>query len=155
MSTLPVDIAEFLSSRRVAVAGVSRTGASAGNPVIRKLRTCGYETFPVNPHATELEGARAYPTIRSIGVPIDGVVIATHPSAAIDVVRDAADAGVRRIWFHRSFGQGSVSQAAVDACHARNLTCIVGGCPLMFCEPVDLGHRCMRWWLQRSGRVPR
>jgi hypothetical protein len=25
----------------------------------------------------------------------------------------------------------------------------------MFCEPVDLGHRCMRWWLQRQGRVPR
>jgi hypothetical protein len=25
----------------------------------------------------------------------------------------------------------------------------------MFCEPVDFGHKCMRWWLQRRGRVPR
>jgi hypothetical protein len=25
----------------------------------------------------------------------------------------------------------------------------------MFCEPVDFGHRCMRWWLQRQGRVPK
>jgi predicted CoA-binding protein len=155
MGTAPSDIADFLSSRRIAVAGVSRTGASAGNPVLRKLRKAGYDVFPVNPHATELEGARAYPTLAAIGQPIDGVVIATHPDAALDVVRDAAATGVRRVWFHRSFGQGSVSQAAVDECHARSLACIVGGCPLMFCEPVDVGHRCMRWWLQRSGRVPR
>jgi hypothetical protein len=25
----------------------------------------------------------------------------------------------------------------------------------MYCEPVDFGHRCMRWWLGRQGRVPR
>jgi hypothetical protein len=25
---------------------------------------------------------------------------------------------------------------------------------LMFCEPIDVGHRCMRWWLQRQRRVP-
>ena len=60
MGTIPPDIADFLSSRRIAVAGVSRTGASAGNPVFRKLRTAGFDVFPVNPHATELEGARAY-----------------------------------------------------------------------------------------------
>jgi hypothetical protein len=35
------------------------------------------------------------------------------------------------------------------------MECIVGGCPLMFCDPVDVGHRCMRWWLQRQGRVPK
>jgi predicted CoA-binding protein len=155
MATLPAGIADFLSSRRIAVAGVSRTGASAGNPVFRKLRKAGYEVFPVNPNASELEGVRAYPSVGAIGAPIDGVMIATHPDAAATVVRDAADAGVRRIWFHRSFGQGSVSDAAVDECRARGLSCIVGGCPLMFCEPVDVGHRCMRWWLQRSGRVPK
>jgi hypothetical protein len=25
----------------------------------------------------------------------------------------------------------------------------------MFLDPVDLGHKCMRWWLQRQGRVPK
>jgi uncharacterized protein len=74
---------------------------------------------------------------------------------AVDVVREAASAGVRRVWFHRSLGQGSVSQAAVDECHTRGIRCIVGGCPLTFCEPVDVAHRGMRWWLQRTGRVPR
>jgi uncharacterized protein len=73
----------------------------------------------------------------------------------VHVVNQCADCGVPRVWFHRSFGNGSVSDAAVRACASRNLSCIVGGCPMMFCEPVDVGHRCMRWWLQRKGRVPK
>jgi uncharacterized protein len=61
---------------------------------------------------------------------------------------------VRQVWFHRSFGTGSVSGEAVRECNARRIQCIVGGCPLMYCEPVDLGHRCFRWWLRLRGRVP-
>jgi len=61
---------------------------------------------------------------------------------------------VRHVWFHRSFGTGSVSDAAVEACRARGIEPIVGGCPMMFCGSVDIGHACMRWWLQRRGRVP-
>jgi hypothetical protein len=34
------------------------------------------------------------------------------------------------------------------------MECIIGGCPLMFCDPVDVGHKCLRWWLQLQGRVP-
>jgi hypothetical protein len=28
------------------------------------------------------------------------------------------------------------------------------GCPMMFMEPVDLGHRCIRWVLERAGKLP-
>jgi hypothetical protein len=31
---------------------------------------------------------------------------------------------------------------------------IVGGCPLMYCQPVDFAHRCFRWWLRWQHRVP-
>lgn len=82
-------------------------------------------------------------------------MIATAPEVSIEVVRQCADLGIPRVWFHRSMGQGSVSEAAVKECAARGIEAIVGGCPLMFCEPVDLGHKCMKWWFQRQGRVPR
>jgi hypothetical protein len=69
------------------------------------------------------------------------------------VARQAADRGVPYAWFHRSFGSGSVSAEAVETCRARGVTPIVGGCPLMFCGPVDIGHRCIRWWLGLRGRI--
>jgi acyl-CoA synthetase (NDP forming) len=81
-------------------------------------------------------------------------VIATHPGASIEVVRQCAARGVGRVWLHRSFGEGSVSADAVRECEARGIRCIVGGCPLMYCPPIDLGHRCMRWLLRWQGRVP-
>jgi hypothetical protein len=70
-------------------------------------------------------------------------------------VRQCAEHAVPRVWLHRSFGAGSVSEEAVRECEQRGLEAIVGGCPLMYCEPVDLGHRCMRWWLGRGDRLPR
>jgi predicted CoA-binding protein len=155
MRHTPTSVADFLQGRRIAVAGVSRRGDVAANAVFRKLRAGGYEVFPVNPNASEVEGVTCYPDVTAIPGTLDGVVIATHPDASAAVVRQCAGRGVTRVWFHRSFGEGSVSPEAVAECQRLGLDCIVGGCPLMFLEPVDLGHKCMRWWLQRQGRVPR
>jgi len=155
MASTPESVASFLRGRRFAVAGVSRQPAQAANAVFGKLKQSGYEVFPVNPNASEVEGVPCYPNIAAVPGQIDGVVIATAPRAAMGVVRQCADCGIKRVWFHRSIGQGSVSDDAVRECHTRGIDCIVGGCPLMFCEPVDVAHKCMRWWFQRNGRVPR
>jgi len=154
MAQAPKSVTEFLSGRRFAVAGVSRDPAQPANAVYRRLRDAGYEVFPINPNASEVEGTTCHPDLASIPDPIDGVVIATHPAVSAAVVRQCAERGVRRVWFHRSFGDGSVSDEAVRECEARGIECIVGGCPLMYCTPVDFGHRCMRSWLRWRGRVP-
>ena len=155
MGTVPESVARFLQGKRIAVVGVSRRADVAANAVFRKLAKCGYEVFPVNPNATAVEGARCYPDVGSIPGQPDGVVIATHPAVSASVVRQCKDHGVTRVWLHRSFGDGSVSDEAVRECQRLGIECIVGGCPLMFCSPVDVGHKWMRWWLQRKGRVPK
>jgi predicted CoA-binding protein len=154
MPRVPEPVAEFLRGKQFAVAGVSRGSGQAANAVFRKLRVSGYEVFAINPYAQEVEGAKCYPDIESLPGPIDGLVVATHPDVAVNLVRQCAAHGVRQVWLHRSFGEGSVSDEAIRECEARGITCIVGGCPLMYCAPVDVGHRCMRWWLRRRGRVP-
>jgi predicted CoA-binding protein len=156
MTKLPASVAEFLSGRTLAVAGVSRSsGTSAANPIFCKLRDAGYDVVPVNPQATEVEGTRCYTDLASIGRPLDGVVVATHPRVSLSVVEQCAALGVRRVWLHRSVGQGSVSEDAVQYCRSAGISCIAGGCPVMFCEPVDPAHRCMRWLLGLFGRIPR
>lgn len=154
MAQVPEPVAEFLRGKRIAVAGVSRGQPQPANFIFRKLRDAGYETFPVNPRATEVEGVTCYPDLAAIPGPLDGVVVSTHPDLAVELVRQAAERGTRRIWLHRSFGQGSVSDAAVGECAARGITCLAGGCPLMYVEPVDVFHRCFRWWLRWRGRAP-
>jgi predicted CoA-binding protein len=154
MARVPDLIAEFLSGKRFAVAGVSRQTEQAANAIYRKLRDCGFEVFPINPKTTEVEGTRCYSDLRSIPGKLAGVIVATHPSVSVELVRQCGELGVGRVWFHRSFGQGSVSDNAIQECKTLGIKCIVGGCPLMYCEPIDIGHRCMRWWLRLQGRVP-
>lgn len=155
MATVPASISTFLAGSRLAVAGVSRDGAQAANAIYRRLRDTGHDVAPVNPHATEIEGARCFPSVADVPGPLDGVVIATAPEVATEVVRQCAARGVKQVWFHRSIGDGSVSDEAVRVARELGLEPIVGGCPLMFCGQVDPFHACMRWWLQRAGRVPR
>ena len=148
-------IGEFLSQKRIAVAGVSRSGKAPGNAIYRRLLRSGYEVFAVNPLATELEGDTCYPDLRSIPGGVDGVIITSPPSTALQIVRECAELGIPRVWLHRSFGQGSVSQEAVAFCLKRGIRVVARGCPLMYCGPVDPFHGIMRWILGFIGELPR
>jgi len=109
----PESVARFLQGKRIAVVGVSRKGDTAANAIFKKLQKSGYEAIPVNPNAEAVEETRCYPDVTAIPGELDGVVIATHPDVSAEVVRQCRERGVARVWFHRSFGSGSVSEEAV------------------------------------------
>jgi predicted CoA-binding protein len=153
--TLEHLVEDFLGQRRIAVAGVSRTKSDAANIVYKKLRGAGYEVFAVNPNAEMIEGDPAYHDLGAIPGGVDGVVVATRPEAADGIVRECAQLGIPRVWMHRSFGAGSVSDSAVRFCHERGIRVIAGGCPMMFCAPVDVPHKCLRWVLRLTGGLPK
>jgi predicted CoA-binding protein len=142
VAPVPEPVAAFLAGKRFAVAGVSREDNLPANAIFRKLRSAGYDAVPVNPNAATVEGVACYPNLDAIPGPLDGLVIAAHPDVAAGLVKQAAARGLTHVWFHRSFGEGSVSDAALAACREAGITPIVGGCPLMYCAPVDLAHRC-------------
>jgi hypothetical protein len=56
---------------------------------------------------------------------------------------------------HRSFGDGSVSDAATEYGREQGIEVIDGGCPLMFDPTADLGHKAMRVVFTMTGKVPR
>ena len=148
--------ADFLAQRRIAVTGVSRhRDGHGGNAVYQRLRDRGYEVFPVNPNAAEVEGDTAYPSLAAIPGGVDAVVIGTRSAHADGTVREAVELGISRIWMHRAFGAGSVSRSAADYGRAHGAVVIDGGCPLMFGPTSDGGHRFMCRILSLTGVVPR
>lgn len=155
MTTLRDAADEFLAQHRIAVAGVSRDEKQPANLIYRRLRDTGHEVFAVNPNAEEVEGDPCYPTVGAVPGRLDGIVVVTTPEVAEEVVAQAHEAGVPRVWLHRGMGPGSSSEAAVDFCTEHGIAVIPGGCPNMFGDTSDPGHRCMRVLLQLSGKVPR
>ncbi|MBI5380665.1 MAG: CoA-binding protein [Opitutae bacterium] len=155
MPTLAQAAADFLAQKRLAIVGVSRRADQPANFNFRKLRVAGYTVFPVNPAAATVEGATCYPNLRAIPGGVDAVLIYTPPAATAAVVRECADLGIARVWIHRSLGGGSYSAEAEAVARERGLALIAGGCPAMFCAPVDVGHKCLRWLLTFAGRLPK
>lgn len=132
----------FLALRRVAVTGVSREPKThSGNVVYQRLRERGYEVFPVNPNASEVEGDPCYRDLRSIPGGVDAVVIATRPEIAEETMRECADLAIKHVWMHRGPGAGSVSEAAREYGRRRGIAVIDGGCPSIFDPTADRGTR--------------
>jgi predicted CoA-binding protein len=147
---------DFLSHRRVAVTGVSRTpGTHGSNAVYRRLRERGYEVFAVNPNAQEVEGDTAYHDLRSIPGGVEAVVIGTRPEVADETMRECAELGIEHVWMHRGPGGGSVSKTAAAYGREHGITVIDGGCPCMFGPTADAGHKAMRLVFTLTGNVPK
>ena len=156
MATIHEAAQDFLAQKRIAVVGVSRHPQGHGaNPVYRRLRERGYEVFAVNPNADIVEGDTCYHDLRSIPGGVDAVVIGTTPAVTDSVVRDCHELGITRVWMHRGFGTGSVSETAADYGRHNGMSIIAGGCPLMFEPTSDFSHRAMCWYLNLRGTIPK
>jgi acyl-CoA synthetase (NDP forming) len=147
----------FFSQDRFAVVGVSRQKGT-GKAIFDALRKRGLEVVPVNPSTSEVDGVPCYASVKEIPGGARAAVLVTRPDVTEKVVEDCAEAGVSHVWMHYNalFGakMSSASDAAVAFCRDNGIEVIPGGCPLMFGEGADLGHRCMRWWLSFRGKLP-
>ncbi|HQR27770.1 MAG TPA: CoA-binding protein [Nocardioides sp.] len=147
---------EFLTARRIAVTGVSRNaGGHGSNAVYRRLKERGYDVVAVNPATDVVEGDPSYPDLASVPGGVEAVVIGTRPAHADSTMRECVELGITRVWMHRLFGEGSVSDWATAYGREHGVTVIDGGCPLMFGPTSDRGHKVMCWFATRRGAVPR
>lgn len=156
-ATLAAKVDDFLAQKRIAVAGVSRNKSQhpAGNLIYKRLKETGHDVVAVHPSLQSFEGDPCYPNIQSVPGGVDGVVVITRPEVTSQIVRDCDAAGVRRVWMHESLATGSsVSSEAVEFCRRHDINVIAGACPMMFGDGVDFGHKCIRWIMGLSGKLP-
>ena len=155
MTNLQEEAREFLSCERIAVVGVSRDPRQTANAIYKKLRHTVPHVFAVNPRSDSAEGDPCYPDLRSIPGGVQAAVLVVPPSSVLEIVRQCHELRIDRVWMHRSIGSGSVSTDAVDFCRMNSIRVIAGACPMMYCQPVDFAHRCMRTVLGWFGGLPR
>ena len=146
-------VQDFLAQKRIAVCGLSRSKDSGAGAVYLKLRTQGYQVFPVHPSAEALHGDKCYPSLGAIPDGVDAVFIMNSPDISERLVDEAVSLGIKRVWMHNNtMMPSSVSEAAVARCHEADISVIAVGCPMMFLEP-DFFHKCMGWMIRATGRM--
>jgi hypothetical protein len=149
--TSKTDVQEFYASQPIAVVGVSRDTKKFGNSAYKSLKEQGYKVIPINPNTDTIEGDRCYPDLKSIPEKIGGVLVIVPPKKSEEVVREAHETGINRVWLQ----QGAESQDAIKYCQDNGMTVIHNECIMMYADHSAGFHRFHGFIWRLMGKAPR
>jgi len=144
-------INDFFAQKKLAIAGVSRSGKGFGNSVLKDLLKKGYEVLPVHPEVEELQGIPAVRSVADLPLGVGGLVLVVPPEESEKLVKEAGEAGIERVWMQ----PGAESEEAVRICEQYGILCITGECVMMYAAPVQSIHRFHRWLRKIFGKLPK
>ncbi len=147
-------IQDFLAHKRVAMVGVSRSEKDFSVMLYKELCRREYDVVPVNPNATEILGKQCFAHIKDIQPAVAWALLMTPPEVTDPVVRECAEAGVRRIWLYHAGTGGTGSESAVEFCRTNGIEVVPGACPFMFWPNNGL-HKVHGWVEKIIGTFPK
>ena len=110
------DMVENAIEKKVwAVVGATNNKGKFGCRIYKRLLNAGYEVYPVNPGIAEIDGAKCYATIADLPVIPDVVNIVVPSKIAVEIVKEAAEKGVKIVWLQPGSDKPEVVQAASEA----------------------------------------
>tara|TARA_B100000809_G_C15132198_1_gene528935 strand:+ start:2547 stop:2957 length:411 start_codon:yes stop_codon:yes gene_type:complete len=92
------EIRNFLSLKKVAVIGISRSKSKAAHFVPKYLSENGFDIIPVNPNSNEILSKKCYKEITEVEGDIDIVDVFRPSEDVLPFVRDAIKKNPKVIW---------------------------------------------------------
>ena len=88
----------LLSSKNIAIVGLSKNPLRASHFVGFYLRRHGYRVFAVNPREKEIFGEPSYATLKDVPEPVDIVNVFRAPDALPAIAKEAVAIGAKNLW---------------------------------------------------------
>ncbi len=133
--------ADFISKKRLAVFGVSRSAQKFGNSTYRELKQRGYDVVAIHPEMDTIDGDPVFGSLDDFSPTPEGAVISVSPQLVPDILKDLAAHNIQHVWLQ----QGSESPEALRVGEELGLSVVAGSCILMYAEPVTSIHALHRW----------
>lgn len=150
MTTLN-EIQQFLAPQKMAIAGVSRNPKKFGGSVFRELKKKGFELYPVNQQADEIQGVKCYKSVSELPEDVKHLFIVTPKASTAGIAGEAISKGMDMIWIQ----QYSDTPEAVKAIQEAGIPLIHKKCILMFADPVKGPHNFHRFLAKIFGGYPK
>jgi hypothetical protein len=113
------------------------------------LKEHGYQVYPVHPEAEQIDDVKCYDSLASLPDSVDGVLVVVPTERACQIVKDAAQAGVRNVWLQ----QGAESPEVLALGEGLDLNLVSKKCILMYTEPVGSVHGVHRFFVKLFGKL--
>jgi uncharacterized protein len=117
-------------SKIVAVIGASSNRRKFGNRAVRAFVEEGYTVVPINPHAAEIEGLKAYASVLEVPGPIDMATLYVPPEVGEHVIDEIAQKQIPEVWLN----PGSESDALIARARTLRIQ------PIIACSIVSIGQ---------------
>lgn len=114
----------LLSTRTIAVVGLSSNPDKPSYSIASYLKDQGYRIIPVNPTAPEILGEKSYPDLTSISEKVDVVQIFRKSEDVPPVVEEAIQIGAKVVWMQ----EGIVNEEAARSAHEAGLQVVMDTC---------------------------
>jgi predicted CoA-binding protein len=86
--------------KTVAIIGASANRAKYGNKAVRAFLQQGYEVYPINPKAAEIEGLPVFKSVTEIPVRPQMVSVYVPPAVLLDILPAIAAKGCDELWLN-------------------------------------------------------
>jgi len=111
----------------VAILGASTDRSKYGNKAVRAFQQQGFNVYPVNPKAAQIEGLTAYPNLAAVPeANLDRISVYLPPAVGLAVLPEIAAKGCRELWLN----PGSESPELVAAAEQLGLN-VVQACSIV------------------------
>ncbi len=151
MKVTQQQIDNFLQSKKIAMAGVSRSPKKFGYTVFKDLLKNGYTVLPINPNADTIDDIKCYKSIADLPSEVDSLLIMTPKSATDNVLREAISKGIKNIWIQ----QMAETRETLKIAEEFQKKIITRKCIYMFAEPVPGLHKFHRTLVKIFGGLPK
>jgi hypothetical protein len=151
MKATKTSIDNFLSSRKIAIAGVSRNPKKFGHQVFIHLKKRGFEVYPVNPGTDTIAGTPCFRTVGSLPLNVHHLLIITPKKQTRNVVAEAISKGIDNIWIQ----QMSDTPESIELAMLHPINLITKECILMHIDPVEGIHKFHRMMRRFFGLFPK
>jgi predicted CoA-binding protein len=148
-------IREFLGKKRIAIWGIEDTKHDPGQWVANKFRRQGTQVIGVNPGLKGEATPELVASLTKINPPVEAVLVYVDRPQAMEAVADCIAARVPLVWLHDALSPGAATVEAIARLQAAGCAVIPGLCPMLYLQPVDPAHFCLKWALRMSGKERR
>ncbi len=148
-------IDNFMMQKKLAVIGMSRNPKDYTRNLSRDLAVRGYEIYPVNPNASEIEGKKCYSNIASVDAEVNAALIFTKGEILSSNIDEVVARGIKNIWlnFDKPLTPELISK--IEKYEEQGINIIHGLCPYMFIENPQFFHKLHRFFAKHSSSFPK
>lgn len=120
-------IQEMLEMPVWVVVGATQHKDKFGYRIFNRLNDAGYKVYPVNPFYSEIECSECFPSLKALPEVPDCVNMVVGPVKAAPFIDEAAELGIKRMWFQ----PGAFDDETIALAESKGIAVVYHHCVLV------------------------